>query len=130
MNPFDKYFGPEDLLHIACCAYLDLQYPKLLYTHPANEGKRSKFEQYKAKKLRMKSGVPDLLIFDSGKWNNWNGFAIEFKTGNNTSSEKQIFWQKELNNNNWYYMVIRSVDEFIKEIDYHFDKNGITIIEK
>lgn len=122
MNPFDKYFGPEDRLQIACCDYLDLQFPNLLYTHPANEAKRTAFERYKAKKLRMKSGVPDLLIFNSGKWEKYNGFAFELKSGKNKTTANQIDWMKRLTDQNWYVAEIRTFDEFKSIIDFNIER--------
>ena len=50
-NPYEKYLGPEDKLQREVMQYIGMQYPKALITHPANEGKRSKFEQYKLKTL-------------------------------------------------------------------------------
>lgn len=115
MNPFDKYFGPEDRLHIACCDYLDLQYPKLLYTHPANEARRTVFERYKAKKLRMKAGVPDLLIFKP--FINFVGLAVEFKIKGNIATKNQEEWHDRLIENKWSVRLIYNLDDFIKMIN-------------
>ena len=62
-NPYQKYLKGEDLLQRAVINYIQMQYPKAIFTHPMNEGKRSPFEQYKLKYLGTKPGIPDLLIF-------------------------------------------------------------------
>ena len=62
-NPYAKYLGKEDVLQNQVMKYLSLKYPKALYTHVANEGKRTPFEQYKMKYLGTKPGIPDLMIF-------------------------------------------------------------------
>lgn len=118
MNPFDKHFGPEDRLHISCCDYLDLQYPQVLYTHPANEAKRSNFERYKAVKLRMMPGVPDLLLFHPGGC--YVGLAVEFKSGKNKQSPNQVKWQKDLEARGWRYVVINNLDHFIELCNIYF----------
>ena len=66
-NPFNKYLTKEDKLQHRIISYLKYQYPKVLYTHVPNEGKRSVFERYKFKYLGAKAGVPDLLIFKPNK---------------------------------------------------------------
>ena len=58
-NPFAKYLGKEDVLQNQVMRYIGLKYPKTLFTHVANEGKRTPFEQYKMKYLPS-------LPFDSG----------------------------------------------------------------
>ena len=62
-NPFDKFLGPEDHLHIQVVQYLQLQYPDVFFIHTPNEGKRTKFEQYKFKILGGTPGVPDIMIY-------------------------------------------------------------------
>ena len=59
-NPFDKYLTKEDHLHLQVVEYLRWQYPNVLFGHWPNEGKRSPFERYKAKKLGMVKGWPDI----------------------------------------------------------------------
>lgn len=119
-NPYDKFLGPEDRLHIACCDFLDLQYPKLLYTHPANEAKRTPFERYKAKKLRMKPGVPDLLIFDP--FGNFAGLAVEFKIKGNKLSNNQVEWKDRLYNRGWYVFTCYDLDTFMNLINDCYGK--------
>jgi hypothetical protein len=111
MNPYDKYFTKEDNLHIACCNYLDSQYPNVLYTHPANEAKRTSFERYKANRLRMKPGVPDLLIFEQDS--PFIGLAVELKIGKNKLSDYQKDWKEKLLKRNWYYFTCYDIDTFI-----------------
>ena len=53
-NPYAKYLGKEDVLQNQVMRYIGLKYPKSLYTHVANEGKRTPFEQYKMKYLGTK----------------------------------------------------------------------------
>ena len=120
-NPFDKHLTKEDRLQVAICDYLDLQYPKTLYTHPHNEGKRTKFEQYKAKKLRMTPGIPDLLIFHtkpiSLKQPLRVGLALELKIKPNKPTENQNKCLQALNEQNWECHVVYDFESAKKIID-------------
>ena len=108
-NPFDKYFGKEDILNSQVCTYLKLQYPNLLWWHTPNESKKSKFEQYKAKKLGIKSGIPDIIIV--GKSIN---IAIELKVYPNKLTPNQADVLDRLGNAGWITAVCYSLDEVIE----------------
>ena len=70
---------PEDDLQMACAKYLDLM--GVLWCHVANERKTTKPAGKRLTKKGVKSGVPDILIFEPrGKY---NGLAIELKAGKN-----------------------------------------------
>lgn len=86
-NPFQRFLGKEDLLQNQVMKYLSYKYPKALFTHVANEGKRTPFEQYKMKYLGTKPGIPDLMIFTPNAKR--SGLAIELKAGYNKPTENQ-----------------------------------------
>ena len=52
-NPYSKYLGKEDVFQNRIMRYLEDKYPNALFTHVANEGKRTPFEQYKMKYLGL-----------------------------------------------------------------------------
>ncbi len=117
-NPYLKYLGPEDKLHRAVLDYIKLAYPKALVTHPANEGRRTKFEQFKLKYLGVTSGIPDILCFTPK--GNFNGLAIELKTGYNKPTENQKKWLEALKNNGWYAIWTNNLTDTQTEIDNYF----------
>ncbi len=120
-NPYQKYLTKENKLQHSVITYINFQYPDLLYTHVANEGKRSRWEQYLIKYLGVKAGVPDLLIFDpKGKY---NGLAIEFKIKYNKPTENQERWLNELKMRNWACFIIYNYDDAVELINkyYHND---------
>lgn len=124
-NPFDRFLTPEDHLHSQVVTYLRYQYPKVFWMHVPNEGKRSKFEQYKAKKLGITAGVPDLLIFNRGFRNrpslsnvpDSSGLAIELKVKPNKVTANQEACMIKLQNVGWTCKVAYSFDEAKKTID-------------
>ena len=120
-NAFSKYLGPEDRIHSAIVEYLKYAQPKALYTHIANEGKRSKFERYKIKILGLKAGMPDLMFFD--RTQTYNGLAIEVKANKNKVTQAQDFWLKSLEENGWRCAVVYSFEEAKLEIDAYYFKH-------
>ena len=124
-NPFEKYLKGEDLLQRAVMNYLIMQYPDAIFTHPMNEGKRSKFEQYKMKYLGAKPGIPDLLVFSPNKY--FGGLAIELKYKYNKPTENQKKWFKWLKKCNWSVHCHNNFDDCVQTIDNYFNniKNDI-----
>ena len=86
-NPYERYLGKEDHLQHQVINWLKYKYPKVRYHHSPNEGKRSKFEQFKYKFLGSDSGFPDLIIFIGNKF-----FVVELKIKPNKPSPSQIDW--------------------------------------
>lgn len=93
-NPFDKYLGPEDHLHIQVCNYIKFQYPWVVIHHSPNEGKRSAFEKYKLKKLQASSGFPDLILFCR---KTKQVIVLELKAGKNKPTDNQLFYLQLFN---------------------------------
>jgi len=110
---FKKYDGKEDDFQKAVAKYLDVK--GVLYFHPPNGGTRNVIEATKLKKMGVKSGVPDILIFNRRK--DWSGLAIELKVGYNKPSENQLEFMKMLSGEGWMCVVSYSLDEVIELID-------------
>ena len=108
---------PEDDLQMACARYLDLM--GWLWCHVGNERKTSLRAGARLKKKGVKSGVPDILIFEPrGKY---NGLAIELKTGKNKVTETQEEWMSRLSKKGWHVWVCHSFDQFKMVVDYYFN---------
>ena len=117
-NPYYKYLGKEDILQHKVMKYISLQYPTALFTHIPNEGKRSKFEQFKLKYLGTKAGVPDVMVFTPS--NKRNGLAIELKSGYNKPTDNQKLWLDLLHHCNWSVHWSNDFDECKSIIDNYF----------
>lgn len=117
-NPFLKFMKEEDRLHNAICLYICTQHPKALFTHPANEGRRTPFDRFKIKYLHMKAGVPDLLIFAPTEKH--CGLALEVKSSDGRLTENQKEWRQKLTDNGWLYCMVRTLDSGISVIDDYF----------
>lgn len=117
-NPYSKYLGKEDILQHNVMKYIQMQYPTALFTHVPNEGKRTKFEQFKLKYLGTKPGVPDVMVFTPNKHR--NGLAIELKAGYNKPTANQKMWLDLLHHAKWSVHWSNSFDECKEIIDKYF----------
>lgn len=107
----------EDALQEACIRWFDLAYPglKMLLCHAANEGKVTKVQAVRRKKMGVRAGVADLLLLKSNK--DYGYLAIELKTKIGRQSQSQKEWQKTVDEKGGgKYVVVRSIDEFMDEI--------------
>ncbi len=100
---------------------------KILYTHIPNGGKRNAREAASFKRMGVKAGVPDYLIFDHptnsiGFYEQWRGVALEMKRDTNgATSAKQKRWLRELEERGWIALVCHGYEDAInklKELGY------------
>jgi hypothetical protein len=92
-----------------------LDYKRILWTHVPNEGRRKPQYNAKLKRLGLKKGVPDILIFDPPrKGEGFVGVAIELKRkkGGRVSPEQEG-WLEALKEVGWYATVCNGADEAI-----------------
>lgn len=116
-NRIAKYFGPEDHLHIQVCYYLRTQYPKAIFHHSPNEGKRGYVQKIKIKEMGVKAGFPDLIVIFEGR-----NLGLELKTEKGIETKFQTEWIKVLSGNGWMAAVAWGFDE-AKQIIDQFIKN-------
>lgn len=103
----------EDDLQMAVAKYLDSL--KVLWVHVGNERKTSFQAGARLKAKGVKSGVPDVLIFDHK--NNYSGLAIELKIKPNKPTQNQLAWLKRLKNVNWQTAIAYDFNEAKEIID-------------
>lgn len=119
-NPFNKYLTKEDVLQRQVLEFLKLQYPNAFVVHIPNEGKRTKFEQFKFKTLGGVAGMPDLMIFDArGKH---HGLAIELKAGYNKPTENQLKCLQELQKRDWVAFWSNDFEYICQRINSYFNE--------
>jgi hypothetical protein len=120
MKKYEKYIGKEDQFQKTVARYLDSM--GVVWMHPPNEIKAKVQYMAKRKAMGVKSGVPDILIFEPNKKH--IGLAIELKAGYNKPSENQLKWIKDLNSLGWLAVWSNSLDEVIEIIEKYFDKSN------
>lgn len=108
----------EDALLYSVCEYLRCQYPQVFWCHIANERKTSPAMGAKLKKLGVRAGMPDLLIFYK-KYHHC-GLAIELKYGKNKPTLSQHFCLNQLLISGWKTAIVYEFDEAKRIIDNYF----------
>jgi hypothetical protein len=104
----------EEQEQLALVQWLELH--KIRYTHVPNEGKHKVQYRAKQKRLGVKPGVPDILIFDRPPLYPENvGVAIELKRqkGGRVTPE-QTAWLEHLKARGWAVAVCRGAMEAIR----------------
>lgn len=134
-DSYKVYLGKEDAMQIAVANYIRCQYPKVFWFHCPNGGKRNKIEAAKLKKMGVRRGVPDVLIFQTAffpdviniydhevikkvvKSNKYYGLAIELKVKPNNPTKEQWECLEKFEELDFKTAVCYSFDEAQKIID-------------
>lgn len=107
----------EHRIQCACVSWFRAEYPMLaanLFAVP-NGGRRDATTGAKLKAEGVLAGVADLiLLFPS---NGYHALLIEMKTSKGKQSEAQKAWQKKMEEYEYRYVVCRSLDEFMNNIN-------------
>lgn len=111
----------ESHLQRQCVAWFRFQYPKLarlLFAVP-NGGGRSKVEAGIMKAEGVTAGVSDLILLVPRGGH--GALCIEMKTDSRGSrqSEAQKEWQKDVESQGYLYVVVRTLDEFMKVVRHY-----------
>lgn len=125
----------ESRLQQQCVAWFRAQYPQyaMLLTHPINEGSGHTATDRRRQGIHKAegavAGVPDLILFMRSEYRRempaakmilmgvFHGLGIEFKTPKGRQSQEQKDFQKMFEAAGYRYVIIRSFDEFVEEID-------------
>jgi len=108
-------YSKEDNLQMVCMRYIGYRYPKVLAIHVANERQTSPQRGAKLKKMGVRAGVPDILIFK--KKGGLCGCAIELKIKPNKPTPKQLEFLNDLEAEYWETHVCYSFDDAKEIID-------------
>lgn len=113
----------EAQLQMAVARYLDAR--GFLWCHVPNGEARNAVTGAKLKRMGVKRGVPDVLIFNRCGGEKSVSLAIELKTGKNKMTPEQSRWCYKLQECGWFHAVCWSVDEVIAEVEYLYGKGKV-----
>jgi hypothetical protein len=111
----------ESDLQINCVETFRLMYPKLrwlLFSVP-NGGFRNSFEAARMVREGMSAGVLDIFICLPNK--TYHGIFTDFKSERGRLSEYQIEFIKAVKAKGYLCLVIRSVEDFLREIENYLN---------
>lgn len=107
----------EDRLQIEAAELLDRL--RVVWCHVPNGGKRHLFEAKKFRRMGVKPGVPDILIFTpppAPVLSSHVGMAIELKIGSNKPTETQKQWARDLSAQGWLCATVWGWDAFLSAV--------------
>ena len=109
----------EDDIQAAMVRWFSLQYPKLngCLIHCPNGGRRNIREAARLKKSGVFPGVADLMLFVPTS--KFPALFIEVKTEKGKQSQYQKKWQGIIEKQGYKYIICRSLDDFMKEIELY-----------
>lgn len=120
----------EHELQVASVRWFRLQYPEyapLLFAVP-NGGARDKREGARLKAEGVTAGVADLLLLLPRVKHDAEGgtyyvpaLCIEMKTDTGRQQATQRAWQSAVESEGYKYIVVRSLDEFIQELEDYIE---------
>lgn len=107
----------EHRIQCACVQWFRLRYPHYrhnLFAVP-NGGRRDEVTAGKLKAEGVLAGVADLILLKSNA--DYGALLIEMKTAKGRQSDTQIEWQKLIEKDGYKYVVCRSLDDFVLQVD-------------
>ena len=116
--PAKRYMRDNEHQIQSCCVtwfrYQWPQFARLLFAVP-NGGARSKAQAGKLKAEGVVAGVSDLLLLVARK--GYHGLCIEMKDAKGRQRDTQKDWQKAVEEQGYKYVLCRSYDDFVKEVN-------------
>lgn len=107
----------EHRIQCACVQWFRYQHPECrhnLFAVP-NGGHRDKVTGAKMKAEGVLAGVADLILLKSNS--NYGALLIEMKTRTGRQADTQREWQRLIERDGYKYIVCRSLQDFIREVD-------------
>lgn len=112
----------EQDLQIRCVRYFRVTYPEFAYLmfHPKNEEAGGRERAVRAKKEGVQAGVADLMFMIPTQ--DYIGLAIEMKDKKSGRMRpQQKIFKRFFEAAGGKYVVIRSFEDFVSEVDKHMD---------
>ena len=116
-NPARSIGNDEHKLQVSMVNWFRLQYPSMrhnLFAVP-NGGRRDAATGRILKDEGVLAGVSDLILLKSNQ--HYGALLIETKTKKGTQRESQKEWESKITADGYKYVVVRSLDDFIKEVN-------------
>ena len=114
----------EHRIQVSCVGWFRMKYPHLaarLFAVP-NGGRRDGITGARLKEEGVLAGVADLILLVPNA--DYHALLIEMKTPKGRQSDSQRAWQRAVaGNDDYLYVVVRSLEEFIKVIEEYLQQS-------
>ena len=108
----------EATVQSSFCTYMKLQYPNLRYCASLGGIRTSMKQAILAKKTGYVKGFPDMQILKTNS--HYAGLFIEIKADKKCyPSKHQKEWIEDLNNEGYYAVVCKGLDECIETLEWY-----------
>jgi len=121
--PVRKNRHIESNIQVGCVKWFRYQYPEYILASIPNGGKRGVVT---AKVMKMEgalAGMPDLFLYHA--CGGWHGMAIELKTKTGRQCETQKEIQDRMAKEGYLYIVVRSFEEFVEQVENYINNKII-----
>lgn len=107
----------EDDLQMQCVRWFRLQYPQMarLLHHSPNGGRRDAREGARFKQMGTQAGFPDLILLVASQ--GYHALLLELKTRTGRQQDSQKEYQQLAEAQGYRYVVIRSLEAFMDEVN-------------
>lgn len=127
---FHRWLKQEDILAGSCKEWMLMQYPKVIWWHTPNEGKRTPFEQYQNLIVGSVSGIADWISTEPRM--GFNGLVIEMKVvyangSKNYLTAAQKEFLSDMRRCNMITAVVYTLEEFRELVNWYFDPTNLSI---
>lgn len=123
-KPRKRPTDEEHRIQCACVRWFRYQYPSMRHNLLAvpNGGRRDKITGARLKAEGVLEGVSDLILLKRNAA--YGALLIEMKTKQGRQSESQKQWQQDISCDGYKYVVCRSLDDFMREVDSYLNQNN------
>lgn len=114
----------EDDLQMRCVTWFRYQFPSLarLLHHSPNGGRRDAREAARFKRMGVQAGFPDLVLLIASQ--GFHALFIELKTRTGRQQDTQREYQALVEEQGYRYVVVRSLEQFEKEVNTYLTNLG------
>ena len=120
-KPRKRFLNEEHYMQCAEVRYMRAKHPDLshIFFSVPNGTKRTTLQTQWLKEEGLVPGVSDMILL---KPNSLHGYlCIENKTPKSKQSPEQVLFQEAVEQNGGKYIIIRSLDEFMKAIEQYLN---------
>lgn len=113
----------EDSIQKAICAYIDLQYPNILYTAIPGGMFSSPSQGAKMKSMGYRPGTPDLFILEPRRGK--HALLLELKKEDGYAQDNQVVFKYKANNRGYESRICYGFDQAKEIIDSYLTEEAI-----
>lgn len=120
-KPRKRSLNEEHYLQCAEVRYMRAKHPDLshIFFSCPNGGKRTSLQAQWLKDEGLVPGVSDMILLKPNHLHSY--LCIENKTPKGRQSPEQVLFQEAVEKNGGKYIIIRSLDEFMKAIEQYLN---------